>query len=214
MNSQWVSCFMDGKTWKSGSYNNDKKIDKWNYWHDNGKKALVENYKNGVLVGNYMTYFYDGEKKVEGNYKDGKKQGDWNSWYQNTVKEKEMIYRDDGLTREKKWDDKKNKVHDISYSNGKMDGNVTFWYHNGKVKASKIYKDGRVVGKYTEHRITGTDVSSGLMVDNEMDGKWTFWYHNGQKECEVICKNGELIDGKVWDDDGNKKESLRFNYQR
>ena len=44
-----------------------------------------------------------------------------------------------------------------------------------------------------------------------MDGKWTFWYHNGQKECEVICKNGELIDGKVWDDDGNKKESLRFN---
>ena len=52
------------------------------------------------------------------------------------------------------------------------------------------------------------------MVDNEMDGKWTFWYHNGQKECEVICKNGELIDGKVWDDDGNKKKSIRFNYQR
>ena len=66
-------------------------------------------------------------------------------------------------------------------------------------------------GKYAEYRVKGTKVSSGLMVDNEMDGKWTFWYHNGQKECEVICKNGELIDGKVWDDDGNKKESLRFN---
>ena len=125
-----------------------------------------------------------------------------------------MIYRDDGLTREKKWDDKKNKVYDISYSNGKMDGNVTFWYHNGKVKTSKIYKDGRMFGKYAEHRITGTDVCRVLMVDNEMDGKWTFWYHNGQKECEVICKNGELIDGKVWDDDGNEKQSTRFNYQR
>jgi antitoxin component YwqK of YwqJK toxin-antitoxin module len=92
-----------------------------------------------------------------------------------------------------------------------MDGNVTFWYRNGKVKASKIYKDDKLDGKYTEHRVTGTQVSSGVMVNNEMDKKWTFWYHNGQKECEVICKNGELIDGKVWDDDGNKKESLRFN---
>jgi len=98
--------------------------------------------------------------------------------------------------------------------NRKMDGNVTFWYRNGKVKASKIYENGRLVGKYAEYRVKGTKVSSGLMVDNEMDGKWTFWYHNGQKECEVICKNGELIDGKVWDDDGNKKKSIRFNYQR
>ena len=71
-----------------------------------------------------------------------------------------------------------------------------------------------MIGKYAEYRINGTNVSSGLMVDNEMDGKWTFWYHNGQKECEVICKNGELIDGKVWDDDGNRKKSIRFNYQR
>ena len=125
-----------------------------------------------------------------------------------------MVYKNGELKEEIKWDDEKNKVHDINYSNGKMDGNVTFWYRNGKVKTSKIYKDGRVAGKYAEYRITGTDVSSGLMVDNEMDGKWTFWYHNGQKECEVTCKNGELIDGKVWDDDGNKKKSIRFNYQR
>jgi len=47
-----------------------------------------------------------------------------------------------------------------------------------------------------------------------MNGKWTFWYHNGQKECEVICEHGEVIDSKVWDDDGNKKKSIRFNYQR
>ncbi len=95
-----------------------------------------------------------------------------------------------------------------------MDGSVTFWYRNGKVKTSTVYKDGRLVGKYTEHRVNGTKVSSGLMDDGEMNGKWTFWYHNGQKESEVICKNGELIDGKVWDDDGNRKKSIRFNYQR
>jgi len=100
MNSNWVSCFEDGKTWKSGFYNNDKKIDKWNYWHDNGKKALEENYKNGILVGKYVLYFYGGQKKVEGFYERGKKNGDWNSWYQNKVKEKELVYKDDKLKRE------------------------------------------------------------------------------------------------------------------
>ena len=52
------------------------------------------------------------------------------------------------------------------------------------------------------------------MKTNEMEGKWIFWYHNGQKECEVVCKNGKLVGGAVWDDDGNEKESIRFNYKR
>ena len=69
-------------------------------------------------------------------------------------------------------------------------------------------------GNYIEYYIEGQYRGKGKMKNDEMHGKWTFWYHNGQKECEVTCKNGELIDCKVWDDDGNRKKSIRFNYQR
>ena len=66
-------------------------------------------------------------------------------------------------------------------------------------------------GKYEEFHVNGTGLSKGSMKNDKMDGKWTFWYHNGKKECEVVCKDGKLVDGKVWDDDGNEKESVRFN---
>ena len=89
-------------------------------------------------------------------------------------------------------------VYELNYRNGKLDKNSTHWYKNGEV----------------ENHFIGKKLSSGTMKDNKMHGKWTFWYHNGQKECEVICENGKLIDGTVWDDDGNVKESIRFNYKR
>ena len=82
---------------------------------------------------------------------------------------------------------------------------------SGKLKNEYFCKDDKIHGNFLENFPNGIIRSKGKVKKGKMDGKWTFWYHNGQKECEVICKNGELIDGKVWDDDGNKKESLRFN---
>ena len=69
-------------------------------------------------------------------------------------------------------------------------------------------------GKYVEYYYNGQKRLEGTMILTAMNGKWTFWYHSGQKESEIICKNGELVDGTVWDDDGNVKESARFNYKR
>ena len=88
------------------------------------------------------------------------------------------------------------------------------YYPNGQVLQDKFYKDDKLSGDYIEHYIQGRTRTKGLMIDGEMDGKWAFWHHNGQKECEVVCKNGELVDGTVWDDDGNVKVSIRFNYNR
>ncbi len=105
-------------------------------------------------------------------------------------------------------------VYDVNYKNGKEYGKSITWYRNGKVKSSKTYKNGKLEGKYVDYHFSGKELSSGTMKGDEMHGKWNFWYHNGQKECEVVCKDGKLIDGKVWDDDGNKKKSIRFNYQR
>ena len=85
---------------------------------------------------------------------------------------------------------------------------------NGNLKKEIGYKNDLLDGKYVDYHFSGKKRSNGAMKGDEMHGKWNFWYHNGQKECEVVCKDRKLIDGKVWDDDGNRKKSIRFNYQR
>jgi Uncharacterized protein conserved in bacteria len=85
------------------------------------------------------------------------------------------------------------------------------WFNHGVLKRQHQLKDGEYEGGYLEKFSNDTIRGKGDMKNGEMDGKWIFNYHNGQTESEIICKNGKLLDGKVWDDDGNKKESIRFS---
>ena len=93
-------------------------------------------------------------------------------------------------------------------------GDCIVWYDNGVKYQHFTYDGNRLDGRWREWHTNGQKRADGEMKYGSMNGKWTFWYHNGQKECELICKNGELVDGKIWDDDGNEKKSIRFNYQR
>ena len=138
----------------------------------------------------------------------------WQTLHVNGTKRREITYKDDKIITDIKWDDIEHLVYELNYKNEKMDGKSIYWYQNGKVKLEREYKNGKLDGSYTEYHHSGKKFSHGLMRSDKMQGKWTFWYHNGQKECEVICKKGKLADGTVWDDDGNVKESIRFNYKR
>jgi antitoxin component YwqK of YwqJK toxin-antitoxin module len=152
-----------------------------------------------------------GQVNEEGQYKNDKRVGEWNTSHINGTKRRKIVYKNDKLVSDKKWDDTEHLVYELNYRNGKLDKKSTYWYKNGKPKLDLVYNSGKLDGSYTEYHHSGKQFSHGIMKNDKMQGKWTFWYHNGQKECEVICKNGNLIDGKVWDDDGNEKEGLRFN---
>ena len=141
-------------------------------------------------------------------------EGEWNTLHTNGTKRRKTIYKGDKIVNDIKWDDTEHLVYELNYKNGKENGKWTYWYKNGEVKLEREYKNGKLDGSYTEYHYSGKKFSHGLMGNDKMQGKWTFWYHNGQKECEVVCKNGKLVDGKIWDDDGNVKEIIRFNYKR
>ena len=194
-------------------YEDDKKIDKWIYfndkgeirkeekyqngeiqekkeWHPNGNEWKKYKYKDGKLNGKCIEYYKNGEKSSIQYWLSGKKDSDW------------IYYYDNGKVKE-------TFMYDMDIIHGKREK----YFYSGQIHMRRNYKNGVMEGLYEEWRMRGLkkNRSRGKMKNGEMDGKWTYWHPNGHKECEVVCKNGELIDGKVWDDDGNKKESLRFN---
>jgi len=112
-------------------------------------------------------------------------------------------------TKNKKWWDyysNGSTKETLIYKMGILNGKSMKFYPNGKVLEDKFYKNDKLNGEYVEYYIQGKTRAQGVMTDDKMEGKWTFWHHNGQKECEFHCTGGNLVNGKVWDDDGNIKE--------
>ncbi len=79
--------------WMEGKYRFGQKEGIFNhYYHDTGTKKRKENYKNGVLHGNFTEWYPNGQKKSEGSYafkvdRRGRtdwfssvKEGEWREW--------------------------------------------------------------------------------------------------------------------------------------
>ena len=49
-----------------------KKEGEWKYYHENGKLAAIENYKNGKAEGEWKFYHENGKLEQIGNAKNGK----------------------------------------------------------------------------------------------------------------------------------------------
>ena len=119
-------------------------------------------------------------------------------WLLGTKNRKWWIYYSNGSTKET-----------FIYKMGVLNGKALKYYPNGQILSDKSYKSDKLSGEYIEYYMQGRSRSQGVMVEDEMDGKWKFWHHNGQMECELECHHGEIIESKVWDDEGNIKEELQ-----
>ena len=78
---QFTFFYMDGSVWSEGNYKEGKKHGEFIYYGIGNKniysKKKVENYKNGILGGQFIHYFEMGEINSVGNYQDGKLEGDY-----------------------------------------------------------------------------------------------------------------------------------------
>jgi len=79
--------------WMEGKYRFGQKEGIFNhYYHDTGTKKRKENYKNGVLNGDFIEWYPNGQKKLEGKYAfkvsrrgntdwfSSVKKGEWKAW--------------------------------------------------------------------------------------------------------------------------------------
>jgi antitoxin component YwqK of YwqJK toxin-antitoxin module len=83
-------------------------------WHENGKKSIEGNYKDGKVYGEWNTWYENGKKKFEINYKDGNLDGEWNVWHENGKKKSERNYKDGNLYFKTTWDENGTKTEENS----------------------------------------------------------------------------------------------------
>ena len=73
------------------------------FWHENGQKELVGNYKNGERDGLWTSWHENKQKKMEGNFKNGNEEGFVVKWYSSGRKKSETNYEDGKLMSAEVW---------------------------------------------------------------------------------------------------------------
>ena len=111
--------------------------------HENGKKKMEGNFKNGKKDGLKTSWYEDGQKRSEDNFKDGKKDGLTTVWYESGKKKREVNYKDDKSMSAKVWKPNGEKCPVTSLKDG--NGFWVQYRENGTEQYRFTYKDGKPV---------------------------------------------------------------------
>ncbi|MBI89676.1 MAG: hypothetical protein CMG60_06260 [Candidatus Marinimicrobia bacterium] len=109
--------YENGKRSIKGFYVNGKEEGKYSEWYENGKKALKARFINGIPDGWYREWHPNGKKALKIKYENGKENGPWLQWYENGKKEMK-----------------------INYVNGIPRGKATFWFPDGSLRGEGIVR--------------------------------------------------------------------------
>ncbi len=120
-----------------GKIKGKDRIGKWLYYHKDGKNKMIEeNYKNGVLNGEYKIFYVNGKLTKLAHYKDGLLEG-------NSKK-----YSQEGVL-----------IEDLNYIKNVLNGSAAFYEINGNLKQKGVYEDDLKVGIwefYTDGELSKT----------------------------------------------------------
>ena len=109
-----------------GSMIGKNRVGKWQFYHADGKKIMSEeNYKKGVLDGDYKIFYKTGVLTEASFYKDGLLHGN------------SKLYTDEGSL-----------LSDLNYNKGKLHGDALLYDVNGKLIMKGAYEDNRKIGKW------------------------------------------------------------------
>ena len=141
-----------------GEYDQDKKIGKWTWYKEGEDKGWQENYKKGVLDGEFHNLSPYAETRGKGKYKDGIKTGDWEEYYSE---------QDGSLERSQSG----------TYRFGKKEGLWSLFAKNGRRTGEGTFVSDIKEGEWTE----GPDIDfssrffgKGTYSNNQKNGQWAY----------------------------------------
>jgi len=112
-----------------GECRNGMAIGVWEFYHENGKKALEARFEKGFPEGQWVYWFDNGQKqRIEGYENKMPTRNDIN-WYRNGIKKKESSFergKKNGLTEIKK-------------------GYVREWDENGTLVKEEVWREGKKI---------------------------------------------------------------------
>ncbi|RMA58524.1 toxin-antitoxin system YwqK family antitoxin [Ulvibacter antarcticus] len=129
-----------GKLVSEGKMDGKNRVGEWLYYQKKSKTVMTrENYNNGNLDGQKITYYPDGKITEEITYVNGSKEGPNNYYSPIGVLLKKLNYKNDALQGEAMYYDSSGNVTiEGQYKKGKKDG-LWKYYKNGKVELEETY---------------------------------------------------------------------------
>lgn len=116
----------DGTKKSEGKMNGKNRIGKWLYYYPDGKTLLIEeNYVDGVLEGNYISYFKNSKISEQLIYKNGKLHGNI-----------------------KRFADNGTKIEDLNYIDGVLNGPANYYNIDGMLIYTGVYENDERVGDW------------------------------------------------------------------
>ncbi len=116
----------DGKLQSEGTMIGKNRVGKWKYYNTDGKTIVSEeNYDNGLLNGNVVTYFSSGKITETLTYKNGVLHGNV------------LRYSSEGVL-----------LDDLQYENGKLHGFAKYYNVEGKLVRKGYYENDEKVGNW------------------------------------------------------------------
>jgi len=188
-------------------------------WYDNGQKESEGNILKGKKDGKWTVWYENGKVTEQVTYKNGKPVGKLDRWHPSGVKEREIIFDENGLVTEQVWWYENGQQGSTGkYKNGVKFGRWIWWHESGekwgegqfedrpvrlrdldpndynrlKFLDPKFSSDELKTDKWTYWHKNGNKFSEGIYKDGEADGTWRWWYNNGQKEKEETYVEGNL----------------------
>lgn len=160
----------EGKLTATGLYASEKRIGLWKSFTNNGKLLSTENYKDGILHGQAITYFPTGEKHSESFFANGEKEGIETEYYRNG--RKRCI---------------------TTYHLGICHGEFKFWEEGGRLTIDGKYKNGHRIGNWKM-----IDATTGESFVMRYDNNGKLLNHNDilereQKQFELDERNRQKL---------------------
>lgn len=121
--------YPDGKLKSSGQMANQQRIGKWIYFFKDGIKVLSEeNYKNGLLEGDYKIYYINGKLTEWSIYKNGLLHGTSKRFSENDI-----------------------LIEEINYTVGKLNGPAIYYNTSGELILKGTYLNDISVGAWESY---------------------------------------------------------------
>ncbi len=117
-----------------------------NFYPD-GQVQLIDNFKDGMQHGEYISYHQNGEILLKGYFQDGKQHGIWTEFHEDGSLYWNLRYingvAEDGIFR--MFYPNGSVESEVTYRNGKPVTNWLYFDENGKKESVKIYENGKFI---------------------------------------------------------------------
>ena len=182
----WQTLNKIGQPIMIGHFKEGRKHGKFEQWYDDGDerhRELIATFDNDKYVDEYKEWYENGKKSIMGFYIDGQEHGKYTEWYENgkkALKAKFINGDPDGLYRE--WHPNGKRSLRVKYIDGKENGTWTQWYENGKKQMKIGYVNGVPRGRAKFWFPDGSLKGEGIVRSEVPGGGWILLDPDGNKK--------------------------------